>query len=135
MSLCSNLVFQIGKNIVELIVRVIVGLFAPPNDFSEVSRVLPEDKDYNDLEAERDISHQSNESTKLVFVTAILLVLIRGTRVNDEKLDEVVDPREGNQCDETAESLSRDCIGVIKDVDCQAGHCQTQEAVSLEHLE
>ena len=97
--------------------------------------VFPEDQHDDDLEHERDVGKQFDESAQLVLVSAIFLVFLRRGALEHEKGYEIVDPRDCDKKHEDAESLSRDAGRVVEHVNGCRADCQAQEAVTLEHLE
>lgn len=120
------------QNLLQLVFRRLLLL---PYDVSKVERVFPEDEDEDDLEDERDVRNQADKSSQLVLIASVFFVFFTRARVNHEKLDKVIDPAHNDQQDETAERLSGDGCGVLDDVQGDDSDGQTQEAVTLEHLE
>ena len=120
------------KNLLQL---VIGRLRLLPYDVSKVEGVFPEDEDQNHFEEESDISDKLNKSAQLVLITAILFVFLAGAAIDDEELDKVIYPTDSNQQDQSTEGLTSDGSWVIQHVDGQGSDSQTEEAVTLQHLE
>ena len=74
------------------------------------------------------------KSAQFVLITAILFIFLRSATVDNEQLEEVVDPADRKEQDQAAESLACDISRVIQYVDGQNGDRETQEAVTFEHL-
>ena len=83
------------------------------NDVSKVKWVFPEDEDEDDFEDESDISDQADKPAQLVLVATILFVFLGRAPINQEKLDEVIDPADCNQKNEAAEGLSSESRRVV----------------------
>lgn len=105
------------------------------NDVSEISGIFPEYEHDNNLETKSDVGNQTDKSTKLIFVTSVFFIFVSCRAVNNEKLDKVINPGKSDQKHEATESLSCNCIRVIKNVKGKCCDSQAQETVSLKHLQ
>ena len=71
-------------------------------------RSLPEDEDHDNFEDQCDVSKQSDKSAELVLIATILFIFFRRAAVNNEELEEVVNPGDSDQEDKATEGLSGD---------------------------
>ena len=85
----SGIVFVLCQDVIELFVWVLCPL---ANDISKVKRVFPEDQHDDNLENERNVGKQSDESAQLVLISSILFIFFGCASLDHEKGDEVVDP-------------------------------------------